>query len=57
METFDLEKLNEVVKIIIALRSQIGLQPWKIWMLRWKLTLLGKRSEKISKFQRESRFL
>jgi hypothetical protein len=32
MERFNLKKLNNN----FVLRSQIGLQPWKIWMQRWK---------------------
>jgi hypothetical protein len=56
---FNLKKLNEVEgKREIALRSQIGLQLWKIWTLRWKLIALGKRLERISNFsQRESGLL
>jgi hypothetical protein len=38
MERFNLKKL----KSNIMLRSDIGLQLWKIWMLRWKLIVLGK---------------
>jgi hypothetical protein len=41
MERFNLKKLNEV-KSNIMLMSQIGLQLWKIWMLRWKLIVPGK---------------
>jgi exonuclease III len=36
MKIFDLNKLNKV-KRSIALRSQMGLQLWKIRTLRWKL--------------------
>jgi hypothetical protein len=38
MERFNLKNLNEVEvkKRSIALKSQIGLQLWKIWTLRWK---------------------
>jgi hypothetical protein len=47
-ERFDLKKLNEVVvKSNFMLRSQIGLQLWKIWMQRWKLIVPGKRLERI----------
>jgi hypothetical protein len=36
IEKFNLKKLNEVEeKSNIVLRSQIGLQLWKIWMQRW----------------------
>jgi hypothetical protein len=41
MERFNLKKLNKV-KSNIGLRSQIGLQLWKIWMQRWKLIMPGK---------------
>jgi hypothetical protein len=34
-----------------VLRSQIGLQLWKIWTQRWKLIKLGKLLERISKLQ------
>jgi hypothetical protein len=37
MERFNHKKLNEVKrKRIISLKSQIGLQLWKIWTLRKK---------------------
>jgi hypothetical protein len=32
------------------LRPQIGLQLWKIWMLRWILIVLGKLLERTSTF-------
>jgi hypothetical protein len=52
MEQFNIKKLNEIkVKKSIVLRSQIGLQLWKIWTQRWRLTVLGKRLERISIFQ------
>jgi hypothetical protein len=48
MERFMLKKVNEErAKSYIVLRSQIGLQLWKIWMQRWKLIVLGKRLERI----------
>jgi hypothetical protein len=48
VERFNLKKLNEQrVKRSIVLRSQIGLQHWKIWMLRLKFILYGKRLERI----------
>jgi hypothetical protein len=54
MERFNLKKLRKerkMVKSNIALRSQIGLQLWKIWTLRWKLIVLKKRLERIQTFQ------
>jgi hypothetical protein len=51
---FHMDRLNVKkyrVKRSIVLRSQIGLQLWKIWTLRLKLVLSGKRLERISKFQ------
>jgi hypothetical protein len=42
MGRFNLKKLNNFV-----LRSQIGLQLWKIWTQRWKLIVPGKRLERI----------
>jgi Fe-S cluster biosynthesis and repair protein YggX len=33
------------------LRSQIGLQFWKIWMARWKLIVAEKRLEHMSNFE------
>jgi hypothetical protein len=46
MERFNLKKLNEVAIAIarsnIVLRSQIGLQLWKIWTQRWTLIVPGK---------------
>jgi hypothetical protein len=48
MERFNFKKLNEIeVKSNIMLRSQIGLQLWKIWTQRWKLIVLGKRFERL----------
>jgi hypothetical protein len=47
-ERFNLKKLNQVekrVKGTFVLRSQISLKLWKIWMQRWKLTVLGKLLE------------
>jgi hypothetical protein len=42
MERFNLNELNEVeVRNNFVLRSQIGLQRWKIWAQRWKLLCLG----------------
>jgi hypothetical protein len=50
MERFNLKKLNDVDgKEHFVLRSQIGLQFWKIWTQRWKLIVPGKRLERISK--------
>jgi hypothetical protein len=50
MERFNLRKLNvEEGKRCIALRSQIGLEHLKVWMLRWKLIVLGKRLQNVSK--------
>jgi hypothetical protein len=47
-ERFNLKKLNKIEgKEHFVLRSQIGLQFCKIWMLRWKLIVLGKRLERI----------
>jgi hypothetical protein len=60
MERFNLKKLNKVEgKGSVVLRSQIGLQLWKIWMLRLKLKLSGKQlgGEYQNVSQRESRFL
>jgi hypothetical protein len=44
MERLNLKKLNNFV-----LRSQIGLQIWKIWTQRWKLRVIvpGKRLERL----------
>jgi hypothetical protein len=44
MERFSLKKLNKVKgkEKYHVVRSQIGLQCWKIWMLRLKLILSGK---------------
>jgi hypothetical protein len=36
------------------LRPQIGLQHWKIWMLRWKLVLSEKQLENIKISAKES---
>jgi hypothetical protein len=48
MERFNLKKLNEVgVKSNFVLRSQIGLQLWKIWTQRWKLIVPGKQLDRI----------
>jgi hypothetical protein len=47
-ERLNLEKLNEVEAMrSIILRSQIGLQLWKIWTLRLKLKAPGKILERI----------
>jgi hypothetical protein len=44
MERFNLKKLNELQgKRSVVLRSQIGLQHWKVLPLRLKLILSGKR--------------
>jgi hypothetical protein len=67
MERFNLKKLNEAearekyrieVSIVFATLdnldaevSQLCLQLWIIWTLRWMLIVLGKRLERISKFQ------
>jgi hypothetical protein len=43
MERFNLKKLNEMEdKERFMLRSQIGLQLWKILTLRWMLIVPGK---------------
>jgi hypothetical protein len=43
IERFSLKKLNEVgVESNFVLRSQIGLQLWKIWMQMWTLIVNGK---------------
>jgi hypothetical protein len=48
MERFSLKKLNEVEgKEHFVLRSQIGLQLWKICIQRCKLIVRGKRLERI----------
>jgi hypothetical protein len=48
MERYNLKKLNEVEgKEQFVLRSQIGLQRWRIWKQRWKLIVPGKRLERI----------
>jgi hypothetical protein len=49
MERFNLKKLNDVEgkEQNFVLRSQIGLQLWKIWTQRWKLIVPGKRVERI----------
>jgi hypothetical protein len=48
MERFNLKKLNEVEgKEQYWLRSQIGLQLLKVWILRWVLIMLGKLSERM----------
>jgi hypothetical protein len=50
VERFSLKNLKGVqIK-----ESQIGLQLWKIWMLRCKLIVSGKRLERISKFNQVS---
>jgi hypothetical protein len=47
-ERFNLKKLNDAEgKEHFPLRSQLGLQLWKIWTQRWKLIVLGKRLERI----------
>jgi hypothetical protein len=52
MERFDLKKLNEAgLKRSIALKSIIGLELWKIQTLKWESIVLGKRLEKISKYE------
>jgi hypothetical protein len=45
------KKLRTNDKKSVVLRSQIGLQHWKIWTLGLKLKPFGKRLERISKFQ------
>jgi hypothetical protein len=45
MDGFNLRKFNE--KRSIVLKFQIGLQLWKIWILRWILIVHGKLLEKI----------
>jgi hypothetical protein len=52
IEKFNLRKLNEIQsKAQYLLRSQISLQLWKIWMMRWILIVLRKLTETVSKFQ------
>jgi hypothetical protein len=55
-EKFNLNKLNERYreKSSIMLRSRVGLQPQKIWKLRWVLIVHGKQLEGISTFQPKS---
>jgi hypothetical protein len=51
-QKFNVKKLTKVEgKENIALRSRIGLHLWKIWTLRWKIIMPGKRLERISTFQ------
>jgi hypothetical protein len=53
MERFNLKNLNDVEgkeKYHIEV-SKGFLELWKMWMLRWKLIVLGKRLEIISTFQ------
>jgi hypothetical protein len=57
MERFSLKKLNVVEGKKAVLRSQIGLQLWKIWKLRWILLVLGKVLEYQNVSQKESRLL
>jgi hypothetical protein len=48
LERFNLKKLNDVEgKEHFMLRSQIGLQLWKIWTQMWKLIVPEKRLERI----------
>jgi hypothetical protein len=47
MERFNLKNFKDKVKSSIALRSGIGLQLFKIWMLGWILIVLGTRLERI----------
>jgi hypothetical protein len=48
MERFNLKKLNNgESKEQFRVRSEIGLQLWKIWTQRWKLIVPGKRLERI----------
>jgi hypothetical protein len=48
MERFNLKKLNKLGgKEQYVLRSQIGLQLWKIWTQMWKLILVGKQLQRI----------
>jgi hypothetical protein len=55
METFNLKTLNELEnKEKCRDEPQIEFQRLKISTLRWKLTVLGKGLEKISKFQPRS---
>jgi hypothetical protein len=52
MEKMNLKKLNVVTgneKYHVGV--SIGLELWKIWMLRWILIVLGKLSERILNFQ------
>jgi hypothetical protein len=54
MKRFNLKKLNEVDRK--EKYRVCSLKLWKILTLRWKLIVLGKRLERMSKFvQRESR--
>jgi hypothetical protein len=49
-------RLNDVEgKEQFELRSQIGLQLWKIWIQRWKLIVPGKQREYKNFSQREPR--
>jgi hypothetical protein len=48
VERFNLKKLmRQTAKRSIMLRSQTGLQLWKVWTLRLKLILTGKQLETI----------
>jgi hypothetical protein len=52
MERFSLKKLNKVEgKERCCIQVPTGFQLWKIWTLRWKLIVPGKRLERISKFE------
>jgi hypothetical protein len=37
--------INNICRFVTMLRSQIGLQLWKIWTQKWKLIVSGKRLE------------
>jgi len=49
MERFNLKKLSDVEVNTIRLKSEIGLQLWKTWMMIWTSTDLGKVLERIGK--------
>jgi hypothetical protein len=42
MERLNFKRLSEIDDNSIMLKSHIGLQLWKIWMLRWLLIMPGK---------------
>jgi hypothetical protein len=57
-QRFNMEKFNfkqYSVSSNVPFWSTIGLQLWKLWMLKWILVVLGKRLEGISELQTESR--